>query len=218
MRTLVGKLDDERMTLRGFGCYGGREGFFGATPEVLFRVRGRELETMALAGTAGRGEGAELVEDEKQRNEHELVVEHVVDRLAAVGAVAVEPVEPLDVGAMTHLITRVSVQMVGDWGAGDLVRLLHPTPAVGVAPRSRDNLNFLADLRNEVGVPGVFGAPFGVAQDGFCEVLVAIRAVFWQANTVRIAAGCGIVGASDFDKEWEEVQLKCRTVRELFGL
>ena len=208
----------ESEQLRGFGCFGGGEGFLGATPEVLFRTRGERLETMALAGTAGRGEGAWLVSDEKQRNEHEIVVEHVVDRLAAVGAVSVEPVEPLDVGAMTHLITRVAVRMVGSWAAEDLVRLLHPTPALGVAPRSSANLRFLRGLREEAGVPGVFGAPFGVSVDGACEVLVAIRAVFWRGDAVKIAAGCGVVGASDFEKEWEEVGLKCGSVRELFGL
>jgi len=65
--------------------------FFGATPERLVSLRGRTVETDALAGTTGRGEtpaedewlAEELLDDEKNVHEHELVAETVREQLGA---------------------------------------------------------------------------------------------------------------------------------------
>ena len=65
--------------------------FLGATPELLVRVQGEGLETMALAGSIQRGntaaEDAELavalLASEKDRHEHALVVNALRDILQA---------------------------------------------------------------------------------------------------------------------------------------
>ncbi|HVU15023.1 MAG TPA: chorismate-binding protein, partial [Phototrophicaceae bacterium] len=63
--------------------------FFGATPELLVRVAGREIETMALAGSIKRGLtpaddealAHELLDDPKNRHEHRVVAEMLRERL-----------------------------------------------------------------------------------------------------------------------------------------
>ncbi len=64
--------------------------FYGATPELLVRVSGRDLETMALAGSIKRGQSAaeddelaqELLDDPKNRQEHGFVADALRHRLA----------------------------------------------------------------------------------------------------------------------------------------
>ena len=45
----------------------------------------------------------------------------------------------------------------------ELVRALHPTPAMGILPRSAENLAALHAWRRQLEVPDTFGAPFGVS-------------------------------------------------------
>src|SRR5690606_15180520 len=55
-------------------------GFLGATPELLLRRQGRQVETMALAGTAKPGHQADFLSDVKEIEEHEIVVRYLVER------------------------------------------------------------------------------------------------------------------------------------------
>ena len=63
--------------------------FYGASPELIAGVRGRDIETMGLAGSIGRGDtpesdadlGKELLNSPKNRHEHQIVVDKIRDRL-----------------------------------------------------------------------------------------------------------------------------------------
>ncbi len=220
MDTVLGRLSGESNALRAYGMMGDRGGFAGATPELLFRLSGDGwLETMALAGTA-RPEGAEaMAADPKAQHEHAVVADDLAERLGEFGDVEIGARSLLNVGTMCHLRTRLRVRVDDVARSMDrALRTLHPTPALGVSPRTMANIAFLQELRDASGVPGAFGAPFGLAEGGRCEMLVAIRAVFWDGARVMIPAGCGVVEESDLENEWEEARLKCRTVQEFFGL
>jgi menaquinone-specific isochorismate synthase len=218
MRSLLGRLAGEPPELRAYGLFGGGGGMLGATPEVLFRLAGREVESMALAGTAGRGAGRSLAGDPKQEREQRIVAEHLRSRLSEFGDVEVSGVEELDVGALSHLVTRFRFRVGGEIDPGRLIARLHPTPAVGTSPAGEDATGFLRALRAEAGVPEMFAAPFGVSRAGCCEVLVAIRAVFWEGDRVAVPAGCGVIAESAYEREREELELKWGAVRELFAI
>jgi isochorismate synthase EntC len=47
---------------------------------------------------------------------------------------------------------------------------------------------------------------------------VAIRALFWEGDAVRLPAGCGLVAGSEATTEWDEIELKRAWVRRVFGL
>ncbi len=63
--------------------------FYGATPELLVKVEGRQIETMALAGSIRRGAtpaeddalANELLDDPKNRVEHAFVADAIRERL-----------------------------------------------------------------------------------------------------------------------------------------
>ncbi len=196
---------------------GGR-GFVGLTPERLFRMDSETLHTMALAGTAEPGQGASFENDAKEREEHRLVVEALRRRLDEFGQVSEGQRQILDVGGMIHFLTRFDVRLSKQPQIRDVIAALHPTPAVGVVPRNANSLSRLQALRGRLGVPAAFGAPFGVKVGGSFEASVSIRGLFWEDDELFLPAGCGLVEASELQREWAELELKRRWVKSAFGI
>jgi menaquinone-specific isochorismate synthase len=196
---------------RGHGCA-------GMTPETLFTLQGRSLQTMALAGTARTAERDDFEHDAKQIREHEIVADSLRLRLAAWGAVRSGPREVLNIGGLIHFITRFEVGLEKIPDPAELVRALHPTPAMGILPRSAENLAALHAWRTQLGVPDTFGAPFGVQWTGGIQMVVTIRGLWWTPDRILLPAGCGIVDGSALDREWRELGLKRRWVKQAFGL
>ncbi len=206
-------------SLRGYGFREGGTGVIGATPEQLFTVRNGLLETMALAGTAPRHEIHDFPHDPKEIREHEFVADYIEELLAPFGKVEREPRTLLDLGSMIHFLTRMRVRL-SDPAAdlNELVRCLHPTPALGACPRGEGALRQLLDYRERLGVPEHFGAPFGAIHEGFFQALVAIRNLSWDGRDVFLPSGVGLVEGSRFDREWRELALKRNSVKSLLGV
>lgn len=203
--------------LMPYGFWDEEGGVLGASPELLFEDDGVEIHTVAVAGTARSGVMPEvMMDDPKERNEHRLVLEDVAAQLAPLGRVTKGATRLWRIGMLSHLRTdlRVTPEKRVDFGA--LVARLHPTPAVGIAPRG-DWRELLASID---GTPrGYFAAPFGLAlPGGRSRCLVAIRGVQWDRETTRCGAGCGLVPGSDLARETAELRLKLSATRGNLGL
>lgn len=201
--------------------------FFGASPELLVRRDGSRVETMALAGSIRRGRSpgedealaAELLASAKDQHEHALVARMVRSRLAGLTDSLEMPEQPaiMRLWNIQHLHTPV----IGRLRPGNpanvlqLVRVLHPTPALGGVPRA-DALEFISAYEP---VPrGWYAGPVGWldrALNG--SFAVAIRSAVTQYERAWLYAGAGIVGDSDPDKEWAETALKFRPMLEALG-
>ncbi len=206
-------------SLRGYGYREGGTGLIGATPERLFVLENGVLETMALAGTAPRHEIHDFPHDPKEIREHELVADYLETLLAPFGTVEREPRTLLDLGSMIHFLTRLRVRLSDPkTNLNELVRVLHPTPALGACPRGDGALRRLFEYRQRLEVPGRFGAPFGLLHAGRFEVLVAIRNLSWDGRDVFLPSGVGLVEGSRFDREWRELALKRNSVKSLLGV
>lgn len=193
--------------------------FFGATPELLIRKESGDIITMALAGSIARGQSPDedkalarqLLTSDKNRHEHQLVVDTINNSLRDVTTELQFPSEPgvLKLRNIQHLLTPVSGRL-GDTETSvlTLVRLLHPTPAMGGVPVGVA----LPYLRLLEPVPrGWYAAPIGwfdAYGDG--EFAVAIRSAVSQHARAWLYAGAGIVGDSDAEQEWAETALKFR--------
>jgi len=194
-------------------------GFLGATPELLFKSHGKTLETMALAGTAKPGQQEAFLHDVKEIEEHEIVVRFLCERLQTLGEVSREPRSLCQTAGLVHFQSELSVKLSEETDPARLVPLLHPTPAVGCLPRDEASLAKLREYRQQLKVPGFFGSPFGfIENDGTAHVVVAIRGIAWQGDTISLPSGCGIVGGSAFDHEWRELRLKREAVLRLLAL
>jgi menaquinone-specific isochorismate synthase len=197
----------------------GETSFFGATPERLVSVRGRTVETGALAGTTGRGEtpaedewlARELMASEKNVHEHDLVAETIRKQLAPFAAsVATGERQVRRLATVQHLWTPITAELGRNYHVLDLVEALHPTPAVGGLPPEEA----LATIREtEPFDRGWYAAPVGwIDAAGYGSFAVALRSAVATPETVTLFAGVGIVADSDPDREWDEVQLKYRPI------
>lgn len=205
--------------LYGYGYRLGDSGMIGGTPEQLFQVRDGLLETMALAGTAPRHEAGDFVDDPKEIREHEFVAGYLVEKLSELGEIEREPRQVMDLGSLVHFLSRIRVRL--DEPKPDLdalIRLMHPTPALGAYPRGEGALRRLCSFRERLEAPPNFGAPFGVQWQGSFYSVVAIRNVSWAGSELFLPSGCGIIRESRFDREWRELALKRNSVKALLGV
>ncbi len=197
----------------------GRAGFFGATPERLVGLRGRTVETGALAGTTGRGEtpaedewlAEELLADPKNEHEHELVVEAIREQLGPYAATIGTGDRGIRrLATVQHIETPITAELADEEHVLDLVEALHPTPAVGGLPPDEA----LSTIREtEPFERGWYAAPVGwFDAAGYGSFAVALRSAIARDDTATLFAGVGIVGDSDPDREWDEVQLKYRPI------
>lgn len=199
--------------------------FYGATPELLVQTQGTQLTTMALAGSIGRGKtpaedqqlGQTLLDSEKDRYEHQLVIDRIQDRLTPITS----ELNIAETGIMTlsniqHIHTPITGTLKSEDGVLSVLRDLHPTPALGGVPQA-DALKFMAEIET---VPrGWYGAPIGWIDyklDG--QFSVAIRSAVMQDRRVWMYAGAGIVEASQPLTEWQETALKFRPMLNALGI
>ena len=199
--------------------------FYGASPELLARVNGRQIETMGLAGSIARGDSPEadrrlsheLLHSAKDRLEHQIVVDKIRDRLAPLTAsLEIPPPGLLKLSNIQHIYTPIQGRLTRNAGVLSLVEALHPTPALGGDPRETA-MTFIRQLEP---IPrGWYGAPVGwidSALDG--QFAVAIRSAVAQESRVWVYSGAGIVEDSVPQKEWDETALKFRPMLNAHGL
>jgi menaquinone-specific isochorismate synthase len=196
--------------------------FLGATPELLISLRDDGFQSMALAGSIGRGDtpaedsalASQLLTSAKDRHEHALVRDAVRARLEPISAEVALPADPtvLTLPNIQHLLTPIDGRLA-DRAQTDvlsLVELLHPTPALGGVPVDRA-LSFLTVTEP---VPrGWYAAPVGwLDQQLDGAFAVAIRSAVCQYERAWLYAGAGIVRDSDPQREWDETELKFKTM------
>lgn len=201
-----------------YAWWDGNEGFAGATPELLFDLQGRALHTMALAGTARSEEREILAVDEKEIREHEYVAQNLMGKLADLGHLIRHERKILDLGPIVHFQTLIEVDLEEEVSVESLLRKLHPTPALGPLPRTKETMDLLLQWRESLGCPPAFGAPFGLWHNNQFRVVVAIRGIWWAHQQVTLPAGCGVIEASRMVNEWRELRLKREAVKSAIGI
>lgn len=189
--------------------------FMGTPPECLYRREDGKLYTEALAGTrprTGKEEedeaySRELMEDPKERREQEFVRKALIRQLHLLCEHVEADSEPevLLLERKQHLISRLEGDLREDVRDADILRALHPTPAVGGTPRE----NALRELpRLEPFSRGWYAAPVGTFGLETAEFAVAIRSGLVHDRDVNVYSGAGIVEGSDPMREWEEIENK----------
>lgn len=214
--------DCYRFAFRAGEADGAGATFFGASPERLVGKRGRHVDTEALAGTVRRGESEtadqeqirHLETDETIAGEHAVVATRIQDQLTEIGAaVTVGDREVHTLANVHHLRTPIEARLAQPAHALDLVKLLHPTPALGGHPADAAQ-RLIADV--EPTARGWYGAPIGwfdAAGDG--TFAVGIRSAVTQDGTATLFAGNGIVAGSDPEREYRELDAKFDPIREV---
>lgn len=201
------------------------DGLIGATPELLVRRTGDHVVSRVLAGTTPRGgdavvdakHAAELLGSDKDRVEHELAVRSVADALGPFCSDMVVPRAPevVRLANLQHLQTDITGRLANGESALDLAAAIHPTAAVCGTPtgRARTLIRELEHMDR-----GRYAGPVGwIDSRGDGAFGIALRCAQIDpddARTLRMYAGCGIVGGSIPAAELAESQTKLLAMRE----
>lgn len=198
----------------------------GATPELLLERRGRQAFSHPLAGSArrsaepqaDRAAAAALLASDKDRREHRMAAEMVLDTLAPwCREIAADEIRAVPTARMWHLGTRITGEL-RDPGTpcAALLAALHPTPAVCGLPRAPA----LAALPGLEGYDrGFYAGAVGwldASGDG-CWYL-ALRCAELSAAGARLYAGAGVVAGSDPAAEEAETSAKFLAMLAAFGI
>ena len=198
----------------------------GASPELLLRKEDERFSSLPLAGSArrqpddmlDREAGNKLLASEKDRYEHDLVVQAMKTVLTPRSRELAIPASPQLVNTPTlwHLATPVEGRAADQENALSLACLLHPTPALSGFPHQVAK-RIIAEL--EPFNRELFGGIVGWCDDqGNGEWVVTIRCARIHDRNVRLFAGAGIVPASSPAAEWRETGVKLSTMLNVFGL
>ena len=199
--------------------------FFGASPERLVKVDERRAYSSCVAGSIKRGKTAEednlfgqsLLNDAKNLGEHRYVVEMIAKTFAKNCIKYKVPNHPrlLKIRDIQHLFTPVEGELTSEATILQLVKHLHPTPALGGVPR----MEAMEVIRQHESMNrGYYAAPLGwIDAEGNGEFAVAIRSALLRDNKAFLYAGGGIVADSTPESEYEETLVKFRPMLRALG-
>lgn len=197
----------------------------GATPEMLVKIRGQALSARVLAGTVDGRAGLHrartlLLEDPKQRDEHRLAAQSLLDQLAPVAHQlhAQDPPAVLELPNVFHLSTDVTGRLTAETPALLVAERAHPTAAICGTPTATaaELISTLEGLDR-----GAFSGPVGwIDAQGNADFGIALRGGILQeqGTQVRLYAGCGIVAGSVPEKELAETWAKMRPMLGALGV
>ncbi|WP_163273792.1 isochorismate synthase [Dysgonomonas sp. 511] len=185
--------------------------WMGISPELLVAQHGDTYKTVALAGTKQAGSGDW---DDKNLEEQQIVVDYMQQQISAIGCdMQTSDTFTAQAGYVEHLKTKFSFRLKDGHRIGDLLHLLHPSPAVCGFPKEEAfafiNENESYDRRYYSGFVGSLG------MDGGSRLYVNLRCMQIGSDILRLYAGGGILPTSGLEKEWEETENKLQTIRKI---
>ena len=200
--------------------------WLGASPEVLAQVAdGRTFETVALAGTQPLPPDT-LPEDarwsQKEIEEQANVTRYVIGCFKQLRLREYLETGPRTVqaGHLVHLQTHFAVdlrQVPFPTLGTDMLRLLHPTSAVGGMPREAALRWLHAHEGYDRAYYSGFLGPVNLPDAGTSALYVNLRCVqvLTDSKEAILYAGAGLTVASDPAREWAETEQKLRVVADV---
>lgn len=188
----------------------------GATPELLLHGSDGYFNTMALAGTKIGGIGDKVIWDEKERIEHQIVVDDILDKLQTIlSVIKVSKTYTYTAGPLLHLRTDISGQLKkGKTSLLNVAANLHPTPAVCGVPRGLSK-KFIKEQENydRQFYTGYLGPVHGAHEES--HLFVNLRCMKIEGNIAQIYVGGGITKDSQVNDEWKETENKMQTMLQV---
>jgi anthranilate synthase component 1 len=194
----------------------------GSSPEMLVKIRQREIEYRPIAGTQPRGKNETedeqiaraLAADEKERAEHIMLVDlgrNDLGRVCKYGSVRVEDLMFIErYSHVMHLVSSLKGELREDVDRWDALMSCFPAGTVSGAPKVRamEIIDELEPTKRGVYAGAVMYADFSNNLDS----CIAIRTLVARGNKGYIQAGGGIVADSVPETEYSETVNKSRAL------
>ena len=186
----------------------------GSSPEVLVRVQDGEATVRPIAGTLPRGadevedqrQHARLLEDEKERAEHLMLIDlgrNDLGRVCQTGSVRLtEEMIVERYSHVMHIVSEVRGQLRPDVDFAAVLRAVFPAGTLSGAPKIRA-MEIIAEL--EPVKRNIYAGAVGyINWQGEGDTAIAIRTAVIKDGQLHVQVGAGIVADSDPASEWQE--------------
>lgn len=194
----------------------------GASPETLVKLKDGYVHTFPLAGTRPRGKTREederlekeLLSDEKERAEHNMLVDlgrNDLGRISIPGSVEVSKYMAIErFSQVMHIGSTVVGKLSPDKDAIDAIDSVLPAGTLSGAPKIRacEIIEELEDMKR-----GIYGGAIGYIDfTGNLDTCIGIRLVYKKDGKICVRSGAGIVYDSVPENEYRECINKARAV------
>lgn len=186
----------------------------GASPEPLVRLTKELVEVKPIAGTRPRGKTEiedkelekEMLEDEKERAEHTMLVDlarNDLGRVCCPGTVKVSTFMKVEkFSHVMHLVSEVEGKIQPGKDTFDVLEACFPAGTVSGAPKVRA-MEIIDEL--ETDDRGLYAGAVGyIAFNQNMDTCITIRTILFKGNQAYIQAGAGIVADSIPEMEHKE--------------
>ena len=206
--------------------------WLGATPELLFKVEGRQITMISLAGTKPYSANNPIPWTDKEYEEQQIVTDFIVNQVNDfTDKTSTTEVETVKAGNLLHLKTYINSRMKDDCRLSTIIEALHPTPAVCGYPKqiAKDfilkhegyNREFYTGFLGELNLKhsktrntnrrNVENNAYGLVQT-HSNFYVNLRCMQLKEDKAIIYVGGGIIKDSNPEKEWQETVNKTKTM------
>lgn len=186
--------------------------WMGSTPEMLLSGEGNVWNTVAIAGTQPLQNGKlPKAWDDKNLIEQMLVSYYIRTQLTSFG---IHPSEKgpytVQAGELAHLRSDFVFSLPDTNQLGNLLHLLHPTPAVSGLPKE-EAYQF---IRENEGYGRQYYSGFigRLEPEGKSDLYVNLRCMNIHDNSFTLYAGGGLLPSSVPEQEWQETEDKLQTM------
>ncbi|WP_419160367.1 aminodeoxychorismate synthase, component I [Rossellomorea sp. BNER] len=192
------------------------------SPELLVKKDGENVSTRPIAGTRSRGKDEiedqqladELIENEKERAEHVMLVDlerNDLGRVCEYGTVEVNEFMVIEkYSHVMHIVSNVRGRLAKNKSGYDLIRSVFPGGTITGAPKVR-TMEIIEEL--EPVRRGIYTGSVGwIGFNGDMELNIIIRTMLVQNQQAYIQAGAGVVIDSNPKYEYRESLKKARAL------
>jgi anthranilate synthase component 1 len=196
-----------------------------SSPERLFSVNDRVLETRPIAGTHPRGKGdldkaqkENLISHPKEIAEHVMLLDlerNDMGRVCEYGSVFVNEIMSLETYPFVHhIVSNIKGKLRKNVGIKGVVKALFPGGTITGCPKVRcmEIINELEQMPREA----YTGSAGYISENGKMDFNILIRSFIHEGDTLSFRAGAGIVYDSIPKKELAETRHKAAGLLKVF--
>lgn len=194
------------------------------SPEQFFQIRGRQIKSRPIKGTAPRGHTKkqdaqnkdQLRASKKNRAELMMIVDLIRNDLGQVcgyGSVRVPNLCQLETHPnLFHLVATVEGILKQNTNAVDALRALFPGGSITGAPKisAMKIINRLERTPRNIYTGSIGYIDF----NGNADFNIAIRTAYIHKNRLHFHTGGGIVADSKTKEEWNETLIKAKNITQ----
>lgn len=189
------------------GCW------MGATPEILLLNENQKYQTVALAGTVYKSENEFVEFTNKEVVEQKIVADYYHEILSdELVQLKVSPAKIVSAANVQHLKSEVAFKVKPSVSAIDVLKKIHPTPAVGGTPKET-SLQWI--FKNEFYQREYYTGFLGEFSANQSSFYVQLRCMQWKEKAQTLYVGCGITKDSNPTKEFLETHEKAKAMYQI---